>query len=168
VAATAANVPWVRLERDEERYARVVARAARIGPIRGPIDVYTLLGAAMAREDQEVACVVLLGTHGDCMGVTEIARGARDHVGFEFPDALRPAVVSGCKYVVLVHNHPTGSAVPSEDDGELTMAFEVACFECGLVLLDHDVLGLDELYSFREDVLWKREQGRWIAYAIDR
>lgn len=158
----------MRLERDEARYARVVRRAARVGPITNAIDVYTLLGPAMAKEDQEIATVVLLGTHGDCLGVQEIARGARDHVGFEFPDALRPAVVSGCKYVVLCHNHPSGSAIPSEDDGELTVAFEVACFECGLVLLDHDVLGLEQVYSFREDTLFKRENGRWIAYAIDR
>jgi DNA repair protein RadC len=156
----ASAVPWVRLERDPDRYADVVRRGRAFGPVRNAFDVYRLLGAAAAKEDQEVAWMVLLDTHGACRGVQEIARGARDHVGFELPDAMRAAVVAGVKYLVLVHNHPSGSAVPSTADGELTIAVETAAFESGLFLLDHVVLGLGEYYSFRERGLFRVENNR--------
>lgn len=148
-------VPWVRIERDPTRYAAVMRRGQRFGPIRNALSVYLLLGETAAKEDQEVAWVVLVDTHGTCRGVQEIARGARDHVGFELPDATRAAVVAGAKYLVLCHNHPSGSAVPSEDDGELTTAVETACFEVGLLLLDHVVLGMGEYFSFRERGLFR-------------
>lgn len=151
----ASAVPWVRLERDPARYADVVRRGRAFGQVRNAYDVYRLLGGAAAKEDQEVAWIVLLDTHGYCRGVQEIARGARDHVGFELQDALRPANVAGARYLALVHNHPSGSAVPSTADGELTIAVETAAYESGLFLLDHVVLGLGEYFSFRERGLFR-------------
>ena len=101
---------------------------------------------------------MLLDVHGYCRGVQEIARGARDRVGFELQDALRGANVAGAKYLVLVHNHPSGNAVPSDDDAELTLAVEGAAYESGLLLLDHVVLGLNEFFSFRERAYWRIEK----------
>ena len=152
------TVPWVKVVRDPQRYGGVMRRSHELGQVRNAADVYRLLGPAMAEEDQEVACVVLVDVHGYCRGVQEIARGARDRVGFELPDALRAAQITGCRYLVLTHNHPSGSAVPSDADGELTLAVEAAAYESGLVLLDHVVLGLNEYYSFREQSLFRVER----------
>jgi DNA repair protein RadC len=156
-------VPWVRLERDPAQYAEVMRRARAFGRLRNAVDTYRLLGHAAAKEDQEVAWIVLIDTHGYCRGVQEIARGARDHVGFELPDATRAAVAGGAKYLILCHNHPSGSAIPSEDDGALTLAVESASYESGLLLLDHVVLGLDEYYSFREQGLFRVEKNGRVA-----
>ena len=156
----ASAVPWVRVERDPTKYARVMNVAKRFGPVSNGYAVYRLLGDVAAREDQEVAWVVLLDIHGECRGVQEIARGARDHVGIDLPDALRAAQILGCKYLVLVHNHPTGYAVPSDDDAALTRDVEIASYQSGLLLLDHVVLGLGQFYSFRERALFAVEGGK--------
>jgi DNA repair protein RadC len=159
-------VPWVRLERDPAQYAEVMRRGRAFGLMRNAADTYRLLGPTAAKEDQEVAWVILLDTHGYVRGVQEIARGARDHVGFELQDANRPANVAGAKYMILCHNHPSGSAVPSEDDGALTIAVEASAYESGLLLLDHVVLGLGEYYSFREQGLFRVEKnGRVVQIA---
>ncbi|MGH7603939.1 MAG: hypothetical protein ACRENK_08060, partial [Gemmatimonadaceae bacterium] len=57
-------VPWVRVVRDPERYAEVMRRGRAFGPIRNAADVYRLLGDEAAKEDQEVAWIVLLDVHG--------------------------------------------------------------------------------------------------------
>lgn len=148
-------IPWIQVERDPEGYARAMRAARAFGPVANAGDVYRLLGGHAAREDTEVAWVVLLDIHGYSRGVQEIARGARDHVGFELPDALRAASIAGARYLVLVHNHPSGWAAPSADDAQLTREVEAAAWESGLFLLDHVVLGLDEWFSFREAALFR-------------
>lgn len=53
-------------------------------------------------------------------------------------------------YVILLHNHPSGKADPSEDDVLVTNRIN----ECGklldIPLLDHIIIGDNEYYSFAE------------------
>ncbi|MGH8748819.1 MAG: JAB domain-containing protein [Burkholderiales bacterium] len=132
--------------------------ARAFGPIASPADVYRLLGESASREDREIAYVVLLDVHGYCRGVGKVATGSRDHVAVDLPDVLRYAVVAGARYLVLVHNHPSGSAVPSDDDAALTQSVERAAYETGLLLLDHVVLGSREWFSFRERALFRLDK----------
>lgn len=143
--------PWVTPEgRDPRGYRRVMRDARAFGPIRNAGDVYRLLGADAARQDQEQIYEVLLDVHGYCRRTVVVARGARDHVSVELADALRPPLVAGCRYFAIAHNHPTGDARPSDADGDLTLAVQEAANESGLFLLDHVILGLDQFFSFRE------------------
>jgi DNA repair protein RadC len=128
------------------------------GPVRSAADVYRLLGPRAAKERVENAWIVLLDVHGHLNGTRRIARGYYDSVGFELSEALRPAQSAGVRYLVLAHNHPSGSAVPSSDDAELTFQVEQAAYQSGLYLLDHVVLGLNEYYSFRERGLFVVEK----------
>lgn len=148
---------WVglRVERDPARYRQVVARGRAIGPIANAHVVYWLMRDAAEGEDQEVFWVILLDTHGLLRGVQEVARGSRDRVGVEIPDALRAAVIAGTRYFVVVHNHPSGNGLrPSKPDADLTYAIARAGAYVGLLLVDHVVIGLGEYYSFRENQAW--------------
>jgi DNA repair protein RadC len=51
-------------------------------------------------------------------------------------------------YAILAHNHPSGSAWPSEADARLTGEMGGAAARQGLELLDHVVLGRGEIFSF--------------------
>lgn len=152
------QIPWIRVvdvERDRAAYAQIIERARAIGPIRNEHTIYWLLAPVAEAKDEERAWVVLLDTHGYLRGVHQVAQGARDHVAISLPDGLRAAVVSGARYLVLVHNHPTGDARPSVDDGRLTQDMGRAASTVDLVLLDHVVIGFRQYYSFKGKALWK-------------
>ncbi len=173
VAAAAAlrglHAPHLRLAEAPARLPPPTAPCVRDGRALRAIDVYgrwlgpvrdsRVLAFAMAPltepETQEAAWMVLLNTHGFFAGQREIARFARDRVGTDFGVAIEAAAVAGSRYGILVHNHPTGDATPSEADAQLTgdmgRAFEVA----GMLLLDHVVMGRGQHYSFRERQLWQ-------------
>ena len=54
-------------------------------------------------------------------------------------------------YIVCVHNHPSGNALPSKNDIELTkMVKEIGNLH-GIILMDHIIIGKDNYYSFYED-----------------
>lgn len=140
-----------------------ILRGRSFGSVRSAADVYRLLGPRAAKERVENVWIVLLDVHGTFNGTRRIARGGYDSVGIETSEALRPAQVAGIRYLVLAHNHPSGSAVPSDDDAELTFQVETAAYQSGLYLLDHVVLGLNEYYSFREQSLFVIEKNGQIV-----
>ncbi|KXT78878.1 RadC family protein [Streptococcus panodentis] len=53
--------------------------------------------------------------------------------------------------IILVHNHPSGSVVPSKNDDEVTQHMKEACEMMGLVLLDHLIVAKTNYYSYREE-----------------
>ena len=63
-----------------------------------------------------------------------------------FIEALKHEAVN----VVLLHNHPSGSAAPSKADREMTVRISEAGKLLGITLLDHIIIGDREYYSFRD------------------
>lgn len=61
-------------------------------------------------------------------------------------EALRVSASS----VVVVHNHPSGAAKPSDQDVETTRKLKQAADVLEIILLDHIILGQESFYSFME------------------
>lgn len=153
-------IPWMKVERDAEAYKDVLARAKQAGPITGAQSVYDLLHATLAKEDQEVFVVVCLDTRGQLRGVVEVHRGGRSRVAVAVPDVLRVAVASGCEAFVIVHNHPSGKADPSDADKELTTAVEEGAKATEVACVDHVIIGIGEYYSFVDKKLTRLARAR--------
>lgn len=136
------------------RESSVAQRAAAIGPITSPAAAYWLLEPLVADSPTELAHVTTLDGRCVWQRTRLIARGNRASVLVPLPRVLREAFASSSRYVILTHNHPSGWAWPSDADGELTESLDRACFDAGLVLLDHVILARGEFFSFREGTLW--------------
>ena len=63
-----------------------------------------------------------------------------------FQEALRHNAAS----VILVHNHPSGDAEPSEDDLEITKRIVEAGKIMGIDVLDHVIITRTKVFSFKE------------------
>lgn len=151
------KVPWIKLVRDPQQHRERMADAKAIGDIKNAGDIYDLLSADLAKEDQETFCVVLLDIRGGLRGVCEVHRGERSRVGVGVPDILRVVLESGAEGFAVVHNHPTGLAEPSEADEDLTEAIRKGAEAADLVFVDHVVIGVDQYYSFTEKKLHERK-----------
>jgi DNA repair protein RadC len=64
-------------------------------------------------------------------------------------DVFRPAVFAGASGVILFHNHPSGSVVPSPEDVSLTRRLVVAGRWLGVAVVDHLVLADTSYYSMQ-------------------
>ncbi len=60
------------------------------------------------------------------------------------------------KYVIIMHTHPSGSALPSKSDIASTSKVLDMCKMFGIKLIDHMIIGDDEYYSFTENNLFDR------------
>lgn len=143
-----ACLPWVRIQRDPNRFRACLERARNIGPIDDSAAVFKLVGPYLEKQDQEVFLAILLDSQLQVRGVSEIARGSRDRTTVSIPDTLRVALVDGATSMIVVHNHPSGQVKPSEADRQLTQALKEASKKVGIDLLDHVIIGDRKYYSF--------------------
>ena len=66
-----------------------------------------------------------------------------------FQEALKQNAAS----VILVHNHPSGDAEPSQDDLEITKRIIEAGKIMGIDVLDHVIITKNKIFSFKENKL---------------
>ena len=75
--------------------------------------------------------------------------GTSDRVFLYPKEVLKQALLLGANSVVVVHNHPSGSVEPSQQDLVLTANLQKILRAGGIALLDHLIIGMGRrVYSF--------------------
>lgn len=60
------------------------------------------------------------------------------------------AVLAKAVNIMVLHNHPSGNAMPSKADAEMTEKLQAASELMDIPLIDHLIIGDNSYYSFRE------------------
>lgn len=126
--------------------------------IDSPELVNELIGAEMRRLRTESLRVILLDTRYRLIRVhpiQEVSTGSVNESIAHPRDIFRPAVISSAYAVIVVHNHPSGDASPSQTDHGLTRRLSEAAELMQIKLLDHIIIGAPSegspgYFSFKE------------------
>lgn len=65
-------------------------------------------------------------------------------------EVFKTALLSSAAAIILLHNHPTGDAQPSNEDKAITKRLAEAGEIMGIKILDHIIIGREEYVSFVE------------------
>ena len=68
-------------------------------------------------------------------------------------EIFNEALEHNASSVILVHNHPSGDAEPSQDDLEITKRIQEAGKIMGIDVLDHVIITKTKVFSFKEKKL---------------
>lgn len=68
-------------------------------------------------------------------------------------EVFEPAVKSLASHIIIVHNHPSGSVEPSEEDLLITKKLMEAGDILGIEIIDHVIVVKDKFLSFKEKKL---------------
>jgi DNA repair protein RadC len=79
----------------------------------------------------------------------EVAKGTVDRLPLFPREVLKPALIHGATGIILVHNHPDGQPVPSENDLSLTAKIEDLSSMFDIKLLDHLIVTKLQAYSIK-------------------
>lgn len=111
------------------------------GPISSPADVRNYLYAHMSHLGQESFVVIILDARMRVIDATEVALGSLTGIDIHPREVFRHAVQLGAHALILAHNHPSGDAIPSDSDVEMTRrAVEVGQL-LGIPIVDSVVVG---------------------------
>ena len=125
-------------------------RAADLPTISSPEDVKRLVQPEMANLAQEQLRVLLLNTRNEVVGQRVIYRGDIQSISVRAAEVFRPAILEVVPFIIVCHNHPSGSAEPSPEDVSLTNPLVEAGELLGIKLLDHVVIGNPGIFSLKE------------------
>jgi DNA repair protein RadC len=90
---------------------------------------------------QEVVRVVLLDARHRCITKVDISRGTVNESLAAPREIFRPTIIHSAYAFVLVHNHPSGDAKPSESDLQITNRVASAAQILQINFLDHVIVG---------------------------
>lgn len=117
--------------------------------IRHPTDIWHVCGY-LGKKHQEYVIALYLDGRQKLIEKRVLAIGGSNFALLEPATLLHPALLLPATSCVLVHNHPSGNADPSQDDIHITQKLAAACSLVGIELLDHIVIGKDTYSSLKE------------------
>lgn len=102
-------------------------------------------------EKQENLYCLFLNTKLAVIDKMLIYKGTANTVSVDIAEVLKAAIDHFAKAIILVHNHPTGNATPSDADKQTTKKLSAAAKLLDIHLLDHVIIGNNQYYSFKEN-----------------
>ena len=66
-------------------------------------------------------------------------------------EVFKEALLLSASGIICIHNHPSGSIIPSKEDLELTKRIINIGLLMGIVIVDHLIIGNNKYYSFMEN-----------------
>lgn len=99
---------------------------------------------------EETVILLMLNSACDLIGEQVISTGTVNISAASPREIFMKALKYEAVSVITLHNHPSGSPVPSEKDIEITECMMKSGSMIGIRLLDHIIIGDNTYYSFRE------------------
>lgn len=114
--------------------------------------VFRIMQPIMKDLDHEECWVIFLNKANRFIGKEMISCGGLDSTIIDNRSIIRKAIDRKATGLILVHNHPSGSSLPSTADISQTQALNRALKTCDLALVDHVVISKGEYYSFADEI----------------
>ena len=92
-------------------------------------------------EKQEIVKLFLLNNKNEILKNIDISKGTSDFANISIKSIIAEAIKIEAPKMILVHNHPSGDATPSDADIKTTDKLYNAAEMFGITLLDHIVIG---------------------------
>lgn len=130
---------------------RVLSRRVRRGTaLTSPALARDVLRVRLGPLEHEVFAVFLLDTRHHLIEMVELFRGTLAMTSVYPREVVKVALAKNAAAVILAHNHPSGAPEPSRADELLTQSLKQALALIDVRVLDHLIVGGDEIVSFSE------------------
>ena len=123
--------------------------------VTSPELVYRVMLPFLKHLDHEESWVLYLNRANYLIGKEMITVGRLETTLIDTRRIVRKAIEKQCSQVVLVHNHPSGQALPSQADIRQTEILRKALAAVEIGLMDHVIVCEDSFFSFSEEKLVK-------------
>lgn len=122
-------------------------------PLNSPDKVAKYCQARMAYLNHEQFRVLFLNRKNHLIKDLVIQNGTIDKAAVFPRELITQALTLGSSGMILVHNHPSGDATPSQADIDLTMQIKKAASPMDIAVFDHIIIGKNEYYSIKNSRL---------------
>ena len=103
-----------------------------------------------AQEKREILYVLCLDQKGKLLACKRLGEGGVSSVELNVRSLVESAILTSASAVILSHNHPSGIALPSQDDYATTDRARNALETIGVTLVDHIIVADGDFVSLSE------------------
>jgi DNA repair protein RadC len=105
--------------------------------------------------NKEIAILLCLDSSLNIISQVELSQGSYDHIELDARAVIQAALYNNSTHVILAHNHPGSTAIPSRDDIESTLSLQRILKEQDIILLDHLIFSNKDFISLYQSNLMK-------------
>lgn len=117
--------------------------------LKNPNKVVEWLRFNIAYGSQEEFVAVFLNGKGSIIKHEILYRGSKNSSVVGIDEILRKAIILRSSAIIVAHNHPSDSVMPSNNDIDLTNKLKKSCEMVQIPLLDHLIIGKSSYFSFK-------------------
>lgn len=110
-------------------------------------DVANIFMNELRYEKREIVKLIILNNKNKILRIQDVSLGGTNYAVIEPKEVLAEPIKMCANRIILLHNHPSGSAIPSREDYEVTRRIDLCAKMFGIELLDHIVIGDGEYRS---------------------
>lgn len=116
-------------------------------------DVYNIFQPILGDLRHEESWVLLMNSSNKVLKKILASKGGITGTVIDIRLIIKEAIENLATNIVLVHNHPSGSTKPSDEDNIVTKKLKDACNLLDIYLMDHVIICDDDYYSYRDNML---------------
>ena len=128
----------------------LVSEAESRSVLTSPDAVRNYLKLELGQRPVEAFVCLMLDAQHHLIAAVELFRGTIDQTAVYPREVVRAVLECHAKALICVHNHPSGTAEPSQADIILTQALKSALATIDVPLLDHLIVAGPEVLSMAE------------------
>lgn len=119
--------------------------------IVSPADVFKLLVNEYIGQKQECLKTILLNKQNNVISIVTNAIGGNDRINIGIKELFAEPIKQMATSIILVHNHPSGSLIPSKQDIRFTNHIKEYANIFEIQLLDHIIIANNSYISLKEE-----------------
>jgi len=123
---------------------------------RSSRDIYEMFRERFLRADREEFVVLLLDVKNKLLGFHVVSIGSLTSSLVHPREVFKIAILGNAAALILLHNHPSGDPIPSNEDLQITTRLCQIGEVLGIRVLDHVVIGDGRYVSFVDDGYFPR------------
>lgn len=112
-------------------------------------DIITIFRPLIGRLLHEEVWVVYLSSVNTILDKVRVSQGGVTGAYVDHKIVIKRAIELLASSIILVHNHPSGSVKPSQEDINLTTKLTKCAALFDIILVDHMIISADLSFSFR-------------------
>lgn len=145
---------YIQLQASKEMTKRYLAQQMEFSEmIQAPYMAIMYFQTELEEEEREVFMVLFLDNQNRLIYKEKMFFGTINQTAVHPREIIKRALKYNAAAIIVAHNHPSGSCLPSESDRILTEKIEMACDLVDIRFVDHIIVGKGDYFSFEEEKL---------------
>jgi DNA repair protein RadC len=131
-------------------------------------EVFDYLYHSMRDLRKEVFKVIFLDGKNHIIDIDDLFEGTLNISSVYPREIIKSAIKHNAASLIFVHNHPSGSPEPSQNDKEITKELVAASNTMQIKVLDHIIIGDNRYFSFADEGLIEEYNINFLSLKKDK